>query len=152
MAFWTSGAPGLVGRVFAVQTGNRGFDSHRRQMSEQFSDPMDQDTRTQCTSAGASALLNRRNCTCAPRNTTNTMRTDERRRVGATMVPYRWATWGTSLRESDYNNSFLNWLAKFDNSLPHMRVKRFSKMRNEDVLVLPRIGFFLTSSHDKMGP
>ena len=32
-------------------------------------------------------------------NTTNTMRTDARRRVYAAMVPYRRATWGTSLRE-----------------------------------------------------
>ena len=37
-------------------------------------------------------------------NTTNTMRTDARRRVYAAMVPYRRATWGTSLRELYYNN------------------------------------------------
>ena len=37
-------------------------------------------------------------------NTTNTMRTDARRRVYAAMVPYRRATRGTSLRELYYNN------------------------------------------------
>ena len=31
-----SGAPGLVNRVFAVHTGSREFDSHRRHMSERF--------------------------------------------------------------------------------------------------------------------
>ena len=31
-----SGAPGLVDRVFAAHTGSRGFDSHRRHMSERF--------------------------------------------------------------------------------------------------------------------
>ena len=31
-----SGAPGLVDRVFAVHAGSRGFDSHRRHMSERF--------------------------------------------------------------------------------------------------------------------
>ena len=43
-----SGATGLVDRVFAVHTGSRGFDSHRRHMSECFfSDPIDRDIRTQ---------------------------------------------------------------------------------------------------------
>ena len=37
-------------------------------------------------------------------NTTNTMRTDTRRRVYAAMVPYRRATWETSLWELYYNN------------------------------------------------
>ena len=32
------------------------------------------------------------------------MRTDARHRVNAAMVPYRRATWGTSLRELYYNN------------------------------------------------
>ena len=31
-----SGAPGLVDRVFAIHAGSRGFDSHRRHMSERF--------------------------------------------------------------------------------------------------------------------
>ena len=34
----------------------------------------------------------------------NTTRTDARRRVCAEMVPYRWATWGTSLRELEYTH------------------------------------------------
>ena len=37
-------------------------------------------------------------------NTTNTARTDARRRVCAAMVPYCWVTRETSLRELDYNN------------------------------------------------
>ena len=41
-------APGLVDRVFAVHTGSRGFDSHRREMSDRFFDPIDQNIRTQC--------------------------------------------------------------------------------------------------------
>ena len=32
----SSGAPGLVDGVFAVHAGSRGFDSHRRLMSERF--------------------------------------------------------------------------------------------------------------------
>ena len=31
-----SGAPGLLDRMFAVHAGSRGFDSHRRHMSELF--------------------------------------------------------------------------------------------------------------------
>ena len=31
-----SGAPGLVDKVFAVHAGSRGFDSHRRYLSERF--------------------------------------------------------------------------------------------------------------------
>ena len=38
-------------------------------------------------------------------NTTNTMRTDARRQVCAAMVPYRWATRGTSLRELEYTHT-----------------------------------------------
>ena len=34
-------------RAFAVHAGGRGFDSHRRHMSERFSDEIDQDIRTQ---------------------------------------------------------------------------------------------------------
>ena len=39
--------PSLVDRVFTLHAGSRGFDSHGEQMSERFSDPMDQDIRTQ---------------------------------------------------------------------------------------------------------
>ena len=37
--FILSGAPGLVDRVFAVHTGSRGFNSHRRHMSERVFRP-----------------------------------------------------------------------------------------------------------------
>ena len=40
-------------------------------------------------------------CMCT-QNTTNTTRTDARRRVCAAIVPYRRATRGTSLRELEY--------------------------------------------------
>ena len=43
----TSGGPGLVDKVLALHAGSRGFDFHRRHMSERFSDPIDQDIRTQ---------------------------------------------------------------------------------------------------------
>ena len=33
---YVCGAPGLVDRVFAVHAGGRGFNSHRRHMSERF--------------------------------------------------------------------------------------------------------------------
>ena len=42
-----SGEPGLVDRVLALHTGSWGFDSHRGHMSERFSNPIDQDIRTQ---------------------------------------------------------------------------------------------------------
>ena len=41
------GEPGLVDRVLALHAGSRGFDSTRGHMSERFSDPVDQDIRTQ---------------------------------------------------------------------------------------------------------
>ena len=42
-----NGEPGLVDRVLALHVGSRGFDSHRGHISEDFSDPIDQDIRTQ---------------------------------------------------------------------------------------------------------
>ena len=36
MAGKNCGAPGLVDRVFSLDAGSRGFDSHRRHMSERF--------------------------------------------------------------------------------------------------------------------
>ena len=42
------------------------------------------------------------------KHTTNMWRTDARRRVCAAMVPYRWATRGTSLRELDYTHIINN--------------------------------------------
>ena len=43
-------------------------------------------------------------CMCT-QNTTNTTRTDARRRVCAAMVPYLWATRGTSLRELEHTHT-----------------------------------------------
>ena len=45
--FILGGEPGLVDRVLALHAGSRGFDSHRGHMSERFTDPIDQDIRTQ---------------------------------------------------------------------------------------------------------
>ena len=42
-------------------------------------------------------------------NTTNTTRTDARRRVCAATVPYRWATQGTSLRELEYTHTHFSF-------------------------------------------
>ena len=73
-----------------------------------FSDPIDQDVRTQCAlesggrwlqchwTAVASALSSM--CT------QNTTKTDARRRMFAAMVPYRWAT-----RERRYENWIAHW-------------------------------------------
>ena len=41
------GAPGLVDRVFVVLAGSRWFDSHGGASPNDFSDPIDQDIRTQ---------------------------------------------------------------------------------------------------------
>ena len=43
----SSREPGLVDRVLALHTGSRGFDSHRGTCPNDFSDPVDQDIRTQ---------------------------------------------------------------------------------------------------------
>ena len=56
-------------------------------------------------SAVANPLSNRQTCTCARKHTTNMMRTDTRPQVCAAMVPYRWDTRGTSLRELDYTHT-----------------------------------------------
>ena len=106
------GVPGLVDRVFAVHAGSRRFDSHRRQMSERFfrskrpryPHPVCSELEIVVSEwpsviavslniGGGVRLINQQNCTT---------RTDARRRVCATMVPYCWATRGTSLRELDY--------------------------------------------------
>ena len=92
----SSGAPSLWDRVLAVHAGSRGFDSQRRHMSERFSDPLDQDIRTQCAlrwkkhevvsewRSVIAVLLNvsggvrliKLHCTCTCKNPTNiTMRT-----------------------------------------------------------------------------
>ena len=89
-----------------------------------FSDPIDQDIRTQWAlswkivvsewrsviavslnvGGGVRLIKPAKLCMCT-QNTTNTTRTDARRRVCAAMVPYRWATRGTSLRELEYTHT-----------------------------------------------
>ena len=89
-----------------------------------FSDPIDQDIRTQWAlswkivvsewrsviavslnvGGGVRLIKPAKLCMCT-QNTTNTTRRDARRRVCAAMVPYRWATRGTSLRELEYTHT-----------------------------------------------
>ena len=89
-----------------------------------FSDPIDQDIRTQWAlswkivvsewrsviavslnvGGGVCLIKLAKLCMCT-QNTTNTTRMDARRRVCAAMVPYRWATRGMSLRELEYTHT-----------------------------------------------
>ena len=91
-----------------------------------FSDPIDQDIRTQWAlswkivvsewrlviavslnvGGGVRLIKPAKLCMCT-QNTTNTTRTDARHRVCAVMVPYRWATRGTSLRELEYTHTYI---------------------------------------------
>ena len=95
-----------------------------------FSDPIDQDIRTKWAlswkivvsewrsvtavslnvGGGVRHIKLAKLCMCT-QNTTNTTRTDARRRVCAAMVPYRWATRGTSLRELEYTHTL--WFVSF---------------------------------------
>ena len=50
-------------------------------------------------------------CMCT-QNTTNTTRTDARCRMCAAVVPYRWATRGTSLRELEHTHIARLWIDK----------------------------------------
>ena len=87
-----------------------------------FSDPIDQDITQWALSwkivvtewrsviavslnvgGGVRLIKSAKLCMCT-QNTTNTTRTDARRRVCAAMVSYRWATRGTSLRELEYTH------------------------------------------------
>ena len=91
-----------------------------------FSDPIDQDIRTQWALSwkivvsewrsviavslnvgGGVRLIKPAKLCMYTQNTTNTTRTDARRRVCVAMVPYRWATWGTSLRELEYTHTHI---------------------------------------------
>ena len=93
-------------------------------MSERFSDPIDQDIRTQWALSwkivvsewrsviavllnvgGGVRLIKPAKLCMFTQNTTNTTRTDARRRMCAAIVPYRWATRGTSLRELEYTHT-----------------------------------------------
>ena len=117
-----SGAPSLVDRVFAVHAGSKGFDYHRRHMSKRFfrsnrpgyphpvcSELENSGIRVavgdcSVTERGGSVCLIKpaKLYTCT--QTHYKQMTDARRRVCAAMVPYRWATRGTSFRELDYTH------------------------------------------------
>ena len=113
------GEPGLVDRVLALHAGSRGFDSHRGHMSERFfSDPIDQDIRTQCALSwkivvsewrsviavslnvcGGVPLIKPTKLYMCRQNTTNTTWMDARCRVCEAMVPSP-----EPLRERRYEN------------------------------------------------
>ena len=119
-----SGAPGLVDRVLALHAGSRGFNSHRGHMSERFfrsnrpgyPHPMSYELENSGirVAVGDCSVTERRRWR-PPYQTGKTVhvhaktlpqtRTDARRRVCAAMVPYRWATRGTSLRELEYTHT-----------------------------------------------
>ena len=119
-----SGEPGLVDRVLALHAGSRGSTPTGGTCPNDFSDPIDQGIRTQWAlswkivvsewrsviavslnvGGGVRLIKPAKLCMCT-QNTTNTTRTDARRRVCAAMVPYRWATRGTSLRELEYTHT-----------------------------------------------
>ena len=118
---YLSGEPGLVDRVLALHAGSRGFDSHRGHMSERFfrsnrpgyPHPVSSELEISGirVAVGDCSVTERRRwrppyqtgkTVHVHANATNTTRTDARRRVCAAMVPYRWATRGTSLRELEY--------------------------------------------------
>ena len=103
------GEPGLD-RVLALHAGSQGFDSHRGHMSERFfrsnrpgySHPVSSELEySGIRVAVGDCIVNERRRwrppyqtgktvhTHAKKNTTNTTRTDARRRVCAAMVPYR---------------------------------------------------------------
>ena len=89
-----------------------------------FSNPIDRDIRTQWALSwkivvsewrsvnavslnvgGGVRLIKPANLYMCTQNTINTTRTDARCRVCTAMVPYRWATRGTSLQELEYTHS-----------------------------------------------
>ena len=102
------GEPGLVDRVLALHAGSRGFDSHRGHMSERFfrsnrpgyPHPVSSELEISGirVAVGDCSVTERRRwrppyqtdkTVHVLANTTNTRRTDARRRVCAAMVPYR---------------------------------------------------------------
>ena len=109
-AVQVSGEPGLVDRVLAFHAASRGFDSHRGHMFERFfrSDrpgyphPVSSELENSGirVAVGDCSVTERRRWrppyktgktvhVHAKKKTTNTTRTDARRRVCAAMVPYR---------------------------------------------------------------
>ena len=110
-----SGEPGLVDMVLALHAGSRGFDSHRGHMSKRFSQwalswkIVVSEWRLVIAvslniGGGVHLIKAAKLCMCT-QNTTNTTRTNTPRQLCAAMVPYRWATRGTSLRELEYTHS-----------------------------------------------
>ena len=106
--FCFSGEPGLVDRVLALHARSRGFDSHRGHMSERFfrsnrpgyPHPVSSELEISGirVAVGDCSVTERRRwrppyqtgkTVHVHANTTNTTRTDARRRVCAAMVPYR---------------------------------------------------------------
>ena len=96
-----SGEPGLLDRVLALHAGSRGFDSHRGHISEPFfrfnrpgyphpvsSELENSGIRVAVGDCSVSFIKPAKLCICR-QNTTNTTRTDARRRVCAAMVLYR---------------------------------------------------------------
>ena len=112
------------GWVLALHAGSWGFDSHRGHMSERFfrsnrpgyphpvSSELEKsgirvavgDCSVTELRRGVHLIKPAKLCMCT-QNTTNTTRTDARRRVCGAMVPYRCATPGTSLRELEYTHT-----------------------------------------------
>ena len=78
------GEPGIVDRVLALHAGSRAVIAVSLNVG------------------GGVRLIKPAKLYMCTQNTTNTTRTDARRRVCAAMVSYRWATRGTSLRELEY--------------------------------------------------
>ena len=107
-----------------------------------FSDPIDQDIRTQWAlswkivvsewrsviavslnvGGGVRLIKPAKLCMCT-QNTTNTTRTDARRRVCAAMVPYRWTTRGTSLRELEYTHTHTPYGTESNKNMSHRQKK-----------------------------
>ena len=102
------GEPGLMNRVLALHAGSRGFDSHRGHMSERFfrskRPGYPHPVCSELENSGIRVAVG--DCSITERwrwrppyqtgkivhvhtNTTNTTRTDARRRVCAAMVPFR---------------------------------------------------------------
>ena len=89
-----------------------------------FSDPIDQDIRTQRALSWKIVVSEWRSVIAVWLNvgggvrfikpaklymcTPNTTRTDAWHRVCVAMVPYPWATWGTLLRELEYTHTYLD--------------------------------------------
>ena len=119
-----SGEPGLVDRLLALHAGSQGLTPTGGTCLNDFSDPIGQDICTQWALSwkivvsewrsaiavslnvdGGVRLIKPAKLYMCTQNTINTTRTDARRRVCAAMVPYRWATRGTSVRELEYTHS-----------------------------------------------